>query len=76
MGIRVSASFDDPCDTAAELLADFLQQRFAALVFHGVMQQRRNSLIFVAAVRKHDGRHTKKVRNVWTRGSFTELGGV
>ena len=62
VGIR--AAIDDERDAAAEFFADFIEARETALVFDGIMQQRRDDFIFTAAVLNDDRRNAKQVADI------------
>jgi len=67
--VRIRAAVDDMRNAAAEFFADFIEAREAALVFDGIMQQRRDDFIFTAAVLNDDGRNTEQVADI--RLAFT-----
>ena len=67
--VRIRTAVDDMRDAAAEFFADFIEAREAALIFDGIMQQRRDDLIFTAAVLNDDGRNAEQVADI--RLAFT-----
>ena len=48
----------------AEFLTDFIEAREAALVFDGIVQQRRDDFVFTAAVLNDDGCNAEQVANI------------
>ena len=73
LGIGVGASLDDVRDPFAKLPPDFPEPPFPALVLHGIVQQCRDRLILVAAMRQHRRGHAQKVCDIGPRGSLAEL---
>ena len=57
----------------AELPADFLQYRHAALVFHRVVQQGGNGFILAAAIFQHEARHAQQMRHIGHAGNLALL---
>ena len=47
---EIRAAVDDMRDAAAEFFADFVEAREAALVFNGIMQQRRDDFVFAGSL--------------------------
>ena len=62
--VRIRAAVDDARDDAAEFFADFVEARETALVFGGIMQQRRDDFIFTAAVLNDDGRNAEQMADI------------
>ena len=71
--VRIRAAVDDMRDAAAELFADFIEAREAALIFYGIMQQRRDDFIFTAAVLNDDGRNAEQVTDIWLAFTLAAL---
>jgi len=76
VGVRVGASLDNVRHRFAKLPPDFPKPPFSALILHGIVQQRRDRFILVAAMRQHRRCHAQKVRDIRPRGSLPELGSV
>jgi hypothetical protein len=54
-------------------LANFVQPRYSALIFHGVVQQRGDHLIFSAAVLDHNSGHAQQMPHVRLTFAFAPL---
>ena len=63
-GVGVGATFDDFDHCGAESSGDLVARDLPALIFDGVVQQRGDGLILVAAVLHHQRGHGQQVRQV------------
>ena len=63
-------------DRFAELFADELARRRSTLIFHGIVQQGSDGLVFVGSEFKCDSGDTQKVRDIGNLGSLAFLAGV
>jgi hypothetical protein len=59
VGKTIRASLDDPGHALAEAVANVLEPRCAALIFGAVVQERRNSEVFVTAVLQNRRGHSQ-----------------
>jgi hypothetical protein len=59
--------------TLAEFFANFVEARKTALIFHGVMKQRRDGHFFVAAILNYDGSHAEEVADERPIGALAQL---
>lgn len=72
-GVRVRAPEDDLGDTLTKLGTNDVQGRQASLVFDGVVKQRGDGLVLVAAGLDDQGRDAQQVREVGDIGAFADL---
>lgn len=71
--VGIGAAVNNASHTLAEFSADFPKAGHSALVFHGVMKQRRNGHVFAAAVFNHDRADAQEMPNVRPLGPFANL---
>jgi hypothetical protein len=57
----------------AEFSANFAKPRQAALIFHRIMEQRRDGHFFVAAIFNYQGSDTQQVADIRPLGAFADL---
>jgi hypothetical protein len=73
LGVAVGAGDDNLLDARAEAPADLVGLHLVRLVLEGVVQQRGDRLVLVAAVLEHDGGHADQVRDVGDLAALAEL---
>ena len=71
--IGIGQPIDDEGDVLAEALPNFLARFCAALIFNGIMQQRRDHFVFRAAVLDDDRRHREQMSDVGNHRAFAGL---
>jgi hypothetical protein len=62
--IGIRAAIDDTRHAFTEFFANFIEAGEAALVLHGIVQQRRDDFILAAAMLNHDSRDAKQMADV------------
>ncbi len=73
MPIRIRTAVDDSSNAVAEAAPNFGAGGRAALVFDGVVKQRRDSFVFVASVFDDEPGDREQVRNVGHTGALAPL---
>ena len=71
--VGVAALLDDARDVLAEVGADLLQRRRAALVFDRVVQQRGDGLVLGAPVVDHQARHRQQMADIRNVAALAHL---
>src|SRR5580658_3593137 len=73
LDVRIGAAFHDSRHAHAEFATDLAQPWLPALIFHRIMQQRRDCFVFVAAVRQHNRRDAEQMPDIRTPGAPAQL---
>ena len=73
LGLAVAAAVNDAAHLGAEALLDLIACGAPPLIFHRVVQQRGDALVFVAAVLHHESAHPHEVTHVGDVSPFAGL---
>src|SRR5437016_13809168 len=74
--LSIGTAIDNRYNHLTEAVANLLTCRSATLVFDGIVQQGRNSLVLVATILKNNTGHPQQMSNIWNIRPFTPLSGM